>query len=219
MSKLKNLSLILGGIVIGVAISLSSDIQAATSALLGGKVTKTITVKKDGQVIGEGGIINGTTYLPVRTIVNSVEGIEVGTVTSSEVNLVSSKETSETSPVEVNPTEKAKQEEEAMKLESVEKNQKYKELRASIKELENKIEDAKYKSGIVSTREYISAKTMVENFEKNIDSLREADKKLYEHYKSEIERMDKEKSEAEANLPIYQQQLSDLESQLAELQK
>lgn len=87
MSKIKNLALIGIGLVLGVGISFAPDINAAASKLLGGKVTKVITVKKNGQTIGEGGVINGTTYLPVRALVNAVDGIEVESVNSSEVNL------------------------------------------------------------------------------------------------------------------------------------
>lgn len=215
---LKNVGLLAIGIVVGVSISFAPEIQAVTSKLLGGKVEKVITVKKDGEVIGEGGIINGTTYLPVRTIVNTVDGIEVGKVSSSEVNLVSTEdpETSEPStPVDL--TEKARQEEEALKLQTEENNRKINDLRASIKEINKKINDATFKVNIEQSTSYKASKIYVDNYESGKGgSMREED---YNYYKSELDRMNKEKQEAESELPGLKSELSDLESQLDELLK
>lgn len=213
---LKSVGLLLTGIVVGITISFAPDIQAATSKLLGSKVAKVITVKKDGEVIGEGGIINGTTYLPVRTVVNSVNGIEVGSVSSSEVNLVS--DDSSTDPItNTDLSEKAKQEEEEMKQQDKEYSQKHDQLRSAIRELNDKINTAKYMTNIENTGAYQSAKSLVKDYEKNAESkISEND---YKVYKAEYDRMNKEKQEAETNLPIWEKELADLQAQLAELQK
>lgn len=215
-NSIKNLGLLFAGAVIGVTISFAPDIQAATSKLLGGEVAKVITVKKDGVVIGEGGIINNTTYLPVRTVVNSVNGIEVGSVNSSEVNLVSTDEDqARDSSTSIDTSEKAKQEEEMMKLETEENNKKLNSLRSSIKETNKKIHDANFKINIENTNPYKSAKIFVDNYEGGKGS--PAEEAGYKLYKSELDRMNTEKKEAQTSLPTLEAELADLEAQLGAL--
>lgn len=229
---LKNVGLLAIGVVVGVTISFAPDIQAATSKLLGGKVAKVVTVKKDGEVIGEGGIINGTTYLPVRTLVNSVDGIEVGSVTSSEVNLVTDEPGSDVvsepgsepvtdpeNPESPVPDGKAIADQEQAELNRLtqEKNEKINGIRTEIRTVSKKIDEAKFKISIEDTAAYKSAKMIVENYEKGQGgSVSESDYKIY---KAEYDRMNKEKQEAEAALPGLNTQLTGLEAQLAELLK
>ncbi|MFF3923096.1 hypothetical protein [Paenibacillus lactis] len=228
---LKNVGLLAIGVVVGVTISFAPDIQAATSKLLGGKVAKVVTVKKDGEVIGEGGIINGTTYLPVRTLVNSVDGIEVGSVTSSEVNLVTDEPggdvvsepidpvTNPDNPETPVPDGKAIADQEQAELNRLtqEKNEKINGIRTEIRTVNKKIDEAKFKISIEDTAAYKSAKMIVENYEKGQGgSVSEGDYKIY---KAEYDRMNKEKQEAEAALPGLNTQLTGLEAQLAELLK
>lgn len=212
MSKLKNLSLIASGIIIGIAISFSPEIHAATSKLLGGKVTKVVDVKKDGKTIGEGGIINGITYLPVRSVVNSVEGIEVGEVSSSEINLVSS----DVPTSSIDNGEKAKQEEESMKQASKELSKKLNDLRSQIKDVTKKIDDAKFKINIEVTSPYRSAKMAVDNYENGKGG--PTAESGYNIFKAELDKMNAEKVEAEKLLPTYEAQLKDLQQQLADLE-
>lgn len=223
---LKNIGLLFTGAVVGVAISFAPDIQAATSKLLGGTVAKVITVKKDGNVIGEGGIINNTTYLPVRTVVNSVDGIEVGSVSSSEVNLVTSdtvsdtvsepSEGTETSP-EVDGKEIAAQEQAELDRLTQEKNITINEVRTNIRTVNKQIEEAEYKVKIEETTAYKSAKLIVDNYESGQGgSVSENDYKIY---KAEYDRLNKEKQEAVAALPGLKSKLTELEAQLAELLK
>jgi hypothetical protein len=223
---LKNIGLLFTGVVVGISISFAPDIQAATSKLLGGTVAKVITVKKDGKVIGEGGIINNTTYLPVRTVVNSVDGIEVGSVSSSEVNLVTSdtgsdpvSEPSEdpvTSP-EVDGKEIAAQEQAELDRLTQEKNETINEVRTEIRTVNKKIEEAEFKAKIEETTAYKSAKLIVDNYEKGQGgTVSEGDYKIY---KAEFDRLNKEKQDAETVLPGLKSQLAELESKLAELLK
>ncbi|MGG3282734.1 hypothetical protein [Paenibacillus solani] len=218
---LKNIGLLFIGFVVGVTIAFASDIQAAASKLLGGKVAKVITVKKDGRVIGEGGIINGTTYLPIRTIVNSLDGVEVGSVNSNEVNLVTSEtdngesEASVTSP-EVDGKEIADQEQAELNRLTQEKNKKINEVRTEIRSINKQIEDAQFKIKIEETTAYKSAKMMVENYENGLGG--SASENDYKIYKAEYDRMNKEKQEAETSLSGLKSKLADLESQLAKLQ-
>lgn len=223
---LKNIGLLFTGVVVGISISFAPDIQAATSKLLGGTVAKVITVKKDGKVIGEGGIINNTTYLPVRTVVNSVDGIEVGSVNSSEINLVTSDTASEPvsepneDPVnipEVDGKEIAAQEQAELDRITQEKNKTINEVRTEIRTVNKQIEEAEYKVKIEETTAYKSAKLIVDNYEKGQGgSVSEGDYKIY---KAEYDRLNKEKQAAQAALPSLKSQLADLESQLAELLK
>lgn len=215
MGKFKNFGLILIGIVIGVAISFSTDIHAATSKLLGGKVTKVITVKKDGNVIGDGGIINGTTYLPVRTVVNSINGIEVGSVTSTEVNLVTdSSEDDVTTGEPVNNADTAKQEQAEMDKQVKDIDSLTNEIRLlkiKIKNTQAIVDEAKSDTTV-------RLKEKIAIFEKE-NEIRPESKAEYDSYKSQLEKITAEADVAKKELESLTSQLTDLESQLAELQK
>lgn len=89
----KNISLVLSGVVLGVAISFSGEISAATSKLLGGKVGKVMTVTLNNKSIGEAPVIGGTSYVPVRTAANSL-GLEVA-VEGNEVKLTTPEDQTE----------------------------------------------------------------------------------------------------------------------------
>lgn len=92
----KNIGLVLSGVVLGVAISFSGEISAATSKLLGGKVGKVMTVTLNNKSIGEAPVIGGTSYVPVRTAANSL-GLEVK-VSGNEIILNTSEEQVPTEP-------------------------------------------------------------------------------------------------------------------------
>lgn len=91
--QLKNISLVLSGVVLGVAISFSGEISAATSKLLGGKVGKVMTVTLDDKSIGEAPVIGGTSYVPVRAAANEL-GLEVA-VEGNEVKLTTPEDQTE----------------------------------------------------------------------------------------------------------------------------
>lgn len=215
MRKFKNLALVFGGVLIGVTISYAPDLQAAASKLLGEKVAKVITVKKDGQAIGDGAIINGTTYLPVRSLVNSLEGIEVGKVSSTEVNLESTETEGEQTPT-TDYEQKGKEEQQQIEQNTIEQNAKANELRSEIRETQKEINDVAYNAYIEQTSAYKSAKAIVESYEnKTGGSIREADYKIY---KAELDKMIADKEAAQSKLPELESKLDDLKTQLASLE-
>ncbi|SDX05591.1 hypothetical protein [Paenibacillus sp. PDC88] len=215
MRKFKNIALVFGGVLIGVMISYAPDLQAAASKLLGEKVAKVITVKKDGQAIGDGAIINGTTYLPVRSLVNSLDGIEVGKVSSTEVNLESTETEDEQTPT-TDYEQKGKEEQQQIEQNTIEQNAKANELRSEIRETQKQINDVAYNAYIEQTSAYKSAKSIVESYEnKTGGSIREADYKIY---KAELDKMIADKQVAETKLPELESKLADLKSQLASLE-
>ncbi|MEI2285029.1 hypothetical protein [Paenibacillus polysaccharolyticus] len=136
---IKNLSLVTSGLVLGIGISFSGDISAATSKLLGGKVGKVMTVTLDNKNIGEAPVIGGTSYVPVRTAANSL-GLEV-TVEGNEIKL--------SSPEDVLSNEEMaaiakQQQEEAEKAAAVEnkKNEEKKKVEEAIETAKRKITNA-----------------------------------------------------------------------------
>lgn len=194
MKKLKNLALVLSGVVLGVSISLTPEIHAATK-LLGGKVAKVVDVKLNGKKIGEGAIISNTTYLPVRAVVNSLNGVEVGTVTSNEVNLVTTSanivngnenNASNTDIEKTNSIVQLKNKIDGLKLIIKNTEEELANQIEIVDELKIKADNDKSEAGAQRTQ-YLGFKKTMENTEK-----------LLEDYKAE---------------------LADLESQLAELQK
>lgn len=128
---IKNVSLVLGGVVLGVAISFSGDISAAASKLLGGKVGKVMTVTLDNKNIGEAPVIGGTSYVPVRTAANEL-GLGVK-VSGNEIQLTSPEESAVNTPVE----------QPAVEVDSVQKqelNNKIEETKSSINSKEKSLE-------------------------------------------------------------------------------
>lgn len=208
MPKLKSLSLIFIGVIVGFVISFSTDIQAATNKLLGGKVTKVVTVKKDGVVIGEGGIINGTTLLPVRSLVNSIEGIEVGEVSSSEINLISSDQAISSNDL----YDKAKQEQDEMdkKIQNInEITRKIRDVKSKIKRAQGYIDDANNPS----TKQI---EDIIRKYENNPNDDQKSD---IDNYKKVIEKINSEAELASKEIETLKQELIILKSQLSELQK
>lgn len=85
MKNIKTISTLLVGIVIGLGISFSPQIQAAADKLVGQKVTKTMDVKLNDKSIGQAAVIEGTSYLPVRALSENL-GVTVG-VNNTEIKL------------------------------------------------------------------------------------------------------------------------------------
>jgi len=190
MKKLKNLALVLSGVVLGIAITLTPEIHAATSKLLGGKVVKVVDVKLNGKKIGEGGIISNTTYLPVRAVVDSLNGVEVGSVTSNEVNII-------TLDTGMNEEEIKKQD--ALNL------------------LKNKIE---IKTNEVTSKqnEIDNINKLISEYQTKVDAAKQKGVTTTDEIPLKIYK-ETELPRSQEELEKLQKELSDLESQLAELQK
>ena len=89
---MKRLAYIALGIFIGVSLTISAGAYAASSGLIGKKVTSEVDVNVNGSKIADrGAVVDGRTYLPVRTIANilgastSYESGEVLLTTSTKV--------------------------------------------------------------------------------------------------------------------------------------
>lgn len=175
----KNISLVLGGVVLGVAISFSGDISAATSKLLGGKVGKVMTVTLNNKSIGDAPVIGGTSYVPVRTAANSL-GLEVK-VSGNEIIL--------NTPEEQSPTEQGPD------TASVEK----KELEIQIERVKRKI--ASSKAALVNRgNELEAAKKVVDAGSTGFVSVVESLQKSYDESKEYIAEQEKELADLESQL-------------------
>jgi hypothetical protein len=206
MKKYKGVTLVLLGFALGMSISYAPQIEAATSKLLGSKVGNVLQVKIDNKTIGEGAVINGTTYVPLRVTANEM-GLEVKKVDSKEV-VLSSPEGGE---VPVNDIPSTQGDEELVR----ELNAKISELNKKVREskdvLTNKEQNLRAIKAYRDTAEIIKKALdqgtdhyTIDDYNKNIES---------------AEKMQKLLTDAETNLPLYEKQLEDLKEQLAELQK
>ena len=206
MKKFRNLSLVLAGFALGVAVAYSPQIQAAASSLLGSKVGNVLDVKIDNKSIGKGAVINGTTYVPLRSAANAM-GMEITKVDSKEVNLVSDTEpTPPTTPIVDNSDQ----------------------IRLKVEELNGKISEIKMK--ITYAEDVISNKESTLNaIQRNKEMLEILDKQKaagselyneanYQMYQKQIEKSQNNLDNAERDLPILKQQLADLEKQKQELE-
>jgi hypothetical protein len=206
MKYIRNLSLVLAGFVLGAAVTFTPQIQAAASKLLGSKVGNVLNVKIDDKSIGQGAVINGATYVPLRVAANEL-GLEVTKVDSKEV-ILSTGEGGAEVPVNDIPT--------------IDNSEKIKEIQNKITELNKNIKTAKSvldnKEGalrqIKTSQEYLS----------KYEQFKDSGSEFYteDYRKVELEKMNnlqKVLDDAEKNIPIWEQQLAELESQLAELQK
>lgn len=194
MKKTKAFGFILLGFILGLSISYAPQLEAATSKLLGNKVSKVLKVKIDSREIGEGAVINGTTLVPLRVIANEA-GMEVIKVDSKEVVLST-------------PTTDTSSEESALINQITEVNKKIKTAKSVIANKEGALRQIK------ASQEYLS----------NYEKFKDTGSEFYteEYRKVEFDKMNnlqKVLDDAEINLPIWEQELAELELKLAELQK
>lgn len=198
MKKTGKISLILAGFVLGVAVTSSPTIHAATFKLLGSKVSAVLNVKINNKSIGDGAVINGTTYVPLRSAANQM-GLEVTKVDSTEVTLTGQ-----------NITDNSDQ------------------IRTKINEIDGKIGDLNVKirnaNDVISNKDAINRQiSRDEDNLKLMDNMKANNSPMYDDntYKATQQRIDNSKktlSDAETNLPIWQQQLADLQKQKADLE-
>ncbi|MFD1266882.1 hypothetical protein [Paenibacillus motobuensis] len=200
MKMIRNLSLVLAGFVLGAAVMFTPQIQAATSKLLGSKVGNVVSVKIDDKSIGQGAVINGTTYLPLRATANEM-GLEVTKVDTKEVLLSSGSEVSGT--------------------QAVNNSEQMKKLQEQIRELNKEISGAE---NVIGNKEAIlrlieSSQDMVELLEQQkADNNEYYDENMYTMYVERLEKSKKNLQDAETNLPLYKQKLTELEAELDKLE-
>ncbi|WP_433748206.1 hypothetical protein [Paenibacillus amylolyticus] len=204
---LKNLGLVLSGVVLGVAVSFSGEISAATSKLLGGKVGKVMTVSLDDKKIGDAPVIGGTSYVPVRTAANEL-GLEVA-VEGNEIKLTSPEEVTESGEVTVPSNEdlaqKAKEEQAELDLQAEELNAK----NAKIRELEQKVETAK--------RSISSSKKDIESVQKMLDDAKAMATAGNKAFESVAKSYEEDIATSEKYIVEQEKVLTGLEAQLAAL--
>lgn len=199
---LKNFSLVISGVVLGVAISFSGEISAATSKLLGGKVGKVMTVSLDDKKIGDAPVIGGTSYVPIRTAANEL-GLEVA-VDGNEIKLTSPEE--ETQPIETEPVETPVIEEPVIE-EPVSEEPSVDD--AKITKLKNQIEQVKRK--ISSSKSSLALKEQELNDAKNVVAAGS------NSFVNVVESLQKSYDESKQYITEQEKLLADLESQLAAL--
>jgi hypothetical protein len=195
---MKKIGMLLVGIIIGVGLTLSPQIYGAGAKLLGAKVDKTMDIKLNGTSIGQGAVIGGTSYIPVRAAANAL-GLEVR-VDSKQVDL-QGKSSEDLAGI-------AKKQQEDM-----DKNEKIASLKSQIEISKSKVES--YVKAVESGEKMVEAKKQTYDEVMNNPNAGQEGKDLetknYELAKQSLETR-------KANLVAEQQNLATLESQLAELQ-
>ncbi|OMF98174.1 hypothetical protein [Paenibacillus sp. FSL R7-0337] len=196
---MKKIGLLLVGIIIGAGLTLSPQIYGAGAKLLGAKVDKTLDIKLNGNSIGQGAVIDGTSYLPVRAAANAL-GLEVS-VDSKQVDL-QGKSSEELAEI-------AKKQQADM-----DKNEKIASLKSQIEISKSKV--ASYAKAVESGEKMVETKKQTYDEVMNNPNAgqegKDLETKTYELAKQALETR-------KANLAAEQANLADLESQLAELQK
>lgn len=200
---LKNFSLVLSGVVLGVVISFSGEISAATSKLLGSKVGKIMTVSLDDKKIGDAPVIGGTSYVPVRTAANEL-GLEVA-VEGNEIKLSTpEEETVVTTPVTEGAVEVNKEE---LTIEISNINVEIRNLEDVLSKKETILRR------INSDSEYL--KKMEESKSRGSDFYSD---ELIESTREGIANSQKTLLDAETEIPKLKAKLADFEAQLAALE-
>lgn len=219
VKKIKELSLILSGVVLGLGLSFSPQIYAATSSLLGSKVDKVITVKLDKVKLGDAIAIDGTSYLPIRSLSNA---LDVGVnYSSSEINLTSGK--GDTTMEDVPTTPRTAEENAALaKKQDEEEKEKTKvlnDLNTKKSSLETKIAETERAIASNTNTTYIRLVDELKLFEERLALYPDNSELIarIESNKRNIAIWDKLREDSKEVLPTLQKELADLEAQLAAL--
>lgn len=202
-ATMKKIGMLLVGIVIGVGLTLSPQIYGAGAKLLGAKVDKTLEVKLNGTSIGQGAVIDGTSYLPVRAAASAL-GLEVN-VDSKQVDLKSA--------TRDELAQKADIEQQAL-TDSETKSNTITTLNALIKLSNQKI--GSLETAITGSEKTVATRLDQLNAAKgNAQISEEIMNRAQSNYDEAVKYLDINK----AKLTAEQANLADLEAQLAELQK
>lgn len=210
MKKLKELSLILSGVILGFGLSFSPQIYAATSSLLGNKVDKVIVVKLDKVEIGQAAIIDGVSLLPLRAISNALDvGVDY---TSEEINLTSGGgATLNTADADTPLTKEQNAELARIQQEQSEsETAKINKLNSDKRALEIKIKNKK--------EEIASAEYNIQDSQLRIDTYKKVsveNEKTRAEVQSEINRYQASIDSGKVIIITAEKELTDLEAQLA----
>jgi hypothetical protein len=203
---MKKFGMLVVGFVIGATLTLSPQIYGAGSKLLGSKVDNTLDIKLNGSSIGQGAVINGTSYIPVRSAANAL-GLEVN-VDNTQVNLT---ETSNEDNARIAQEEQAKMDKEQKENDDAAYKDK---LNRDITSSKRKLESYT-KALTLSESEIVRTKAMLDTINANpqapADSIKEAQDK-YNTALSAKEAMQK-KINDETKV------LSDLQTELSKMQQ
>ncbi|MGG1643041.1 hypothetical protein ACIFQM_17620 [Paenibacillus sp. NRS-1782] len=180
MKNIKTISTLLVGIVIGLGISFSPQIQAAADKLVGQKVTKTMDVKLNDKSIGQAAVIEGTSYLPVRALSENL-GVTVG-VNNTEIKL-RQEGSGSVSEVKAQDSVVSQEDEDYAKSKKIET-------------LKNTIDNTEKRSKELQVR--------VDHFEKNLTEEQKESDPFFKSYKQEIENNSKLIKEAQQELEKLQ---------------
>lgn len=200
VKKLRGVWLIAIGILIGIGISFAPELQAASSKLLGSSVGNVLQVKLDGKNIGEGGVISGTTYVPLRTVANNL-GAEVVRVNKNEVVLSSGPDVTDVNMDKINVQR------EAIITEVRDLNLKSEKARQVI---ETKPESLKQITWLEERIEVAKRLVAIEGSG--------YDQSIIDGYELQIKEIEDRIRTAETDLPVYEKKIADLEAKLAELE-
>jgi predicted RNase H-like nuclease (RuvC/YqgF family) len=204
---MKKIGLILIGIVIGAGITLSPQIYGAGAKLLGAKVDKTMEIKLNGKSIGQGAVIDGTSYIPVRSAANAL-GMGVS-VDSTQVNLTTLNSAEQNAAIA--REEQAKMDQEQQGKDNAAFIEK---LNRDIASSKRKIESYNNAMNRISN-EITRTKNMLDTVNANAQAPEESIKEAQEKYNTAVNA----ESEMQKKIDAEQKNLADLESQLASLQQ
>jgi hypothetical protein len=178
---LKTISTLLVGVVIGLGISFSPEIQAAADKLVGQKVSKTMDVKLNDKSIGQAAVIEGTSYLPVRALSENL-GVTVG-VNSTEIKLQQERSGS---------VGEVKAQQDSIVSQEDEDYAKFKKIET----LKSTIDNTEKRSKELQVR--------VDHFEKNLTEEQKESDPFFKSYKQEIENNSKLIKETQQELEKLQ---------------
>lgn len=201
MKKWHGLGLFLTGILFGIVISFAPELQASSSKLLGSKIGNVLQVELDGKNIGEGGVIGGTTYVPLRSVASNLD-VEVVRVTKNEVVLSSGPDVTDVNMDKINAQRDAIISEIRILNVAAEKAR-------SI--VEGKDETVKYVTRLEKNLEGMKKFVSIEDSgysQSDVDSIEKQIQDIQDSIK-----------DAETNLPLYESKIADLEAQLAALEE
>ncbi|MBY9081193.1 hypothetical protein KIH86_23890 [Paenibacillus sp. HN-1] len=199
---MKKIGTLLLGIVIGAVLTFSPQIYGAGAKLLGSKVDNTLDIKLNGKSIGQGAVINGTSYLPVRSTAKAL-GLEVK-VDSTTVDLTGK------SSEELSAIAKAEQKE---MTDKENKENKITDLTARIEKSKKDISG--YESAIDASQSNVtSRKAQLDAANSNPNLAQVYKDRAQSNYDEAVISLEL----AKASLEAEKKNLADLEAQLAALQ-